>query len=100
MSKAGSKRVNLGPSAFATQVDVTVGAAAAEIAPARTDRDAIIIGNQSSTVAIRVGDANVAANRGIRVKEGATATLFTTSAVYAISEGANVTADVNETHFD
>ncbi len=74
-----------------TAADVTLGAAAATlIAAASTARREIIIHNNTGA-AIRVGDADVAAARGVEIANGAVLTLATGAAVYGFSTpGGNV----------
>jgi len=74
-----------------TAADVALGAAVATvIAAASTTRREILIHNNTGA-AIRVGDANVAAARGVQIAAGAVLTLATGAAVYGYSvAGGNV----------
>lgn len=74
------------PNTLTTTADATAGAAAAEIVAANSNRRKLILQNVSVNDA-RVGDSNVAAARGILLAAGASITLDTTAAVYAIRTG-------------
>lgn len=93
---SGAKRINLGPLRCTTYADQTVTSSAASVLALNSGRAYVIIGNQSDGVPIRVGDSNITANRGVRINPGETATLDYRGQLYAISEGADVTVDVNE----
>lgn len=97
--RGAKKRINIGPNVIVTAADATVTSSAAVVLADRPDRDAAIVQNQSDTVTIRLGDSAITASRGIRLGPGETATLYTTAAVYGISEGANVTVARAETRF-
>lgn len=75
--------------------DVTVSNVAIQLLPADPNRRAAYITNSSAN-AMRVGaQATVATNRGVRVAGGASLTVTTTAAVYAIREGAaDATANI------
>jgi hypothetical protein len=85
----------------ATQVitfaDVTVTGSATLVRAANANRTALACTNTSATVNIRIGDSNITSSRGMQVRAGDSVAVETTAAVYAISEGANVTLSCTET---
>ena len=93
------KRINIGPDQIVTVADATVTSSAAIVIAERPDRDSAIVTNTDASVAIRVGDSAITSSRGIKVGAGESATLYTTAAIYAISEGADVTVALAETRF-
>ncbi len=97
--RGAKKRINIGPNVIVSAADATVSNSAAVVIAERPDRDAAIVQNQSDTVTIRLGDSAITTSRGIRLAPGETATLYTTAAIYAISEGADVTVALAETRF-
>lgn len=76
--------------------DVTVTNAATLLRAASESRIALVLTNNDAAVNIRVGDSTVTNARGVRLPAGASMTFTATSAIYAISEGANVTVSLSE----
>jgi len=79
-----------------TQADVSVGtSSSAQILAANAARREAIIKNLSTNAAaIRVGDSNVAATRGVPLQPGESATLQVTTAIHAYNTSGSSAADV------
>lgn len=77
-------------------VVVTNAAGGTLIRAASESRIALILTNNDAAVNIRVGDSTVTATRGVRLPAGSSMTFTATSAIYGISEGANVTISLSE----
>lgn len=81
---------------FTNLADVTVTGSATLLRAASTTRVALSGTNGHGSVAIRVGGSTVSATSGQRVAAGAAFENRTQAAVYAISEGADVTVSLCE----
>ncbi len=77
------------PTGISTIADVALNAGAAtQVLPADGTRQQALITNLAGNAnAIRVGDSNVAAARGVQVAAGQTITLAGTQAIFAFSAG-------------
>lgn len=90
-----STDVEIAPSsALASAADVTVTTAATAILASNAARIRALISNNDAAIAMRVGDSNVSASRGVRVPPGGAIVLETTAAVYAAAESSSLTAGV------
>jgi hypothetical protein len=76
--------------------DVTVTNVATLLRAAHSSRLALSGTNNDGAVNIRFGDSTTTATKGQRVAFGATFKTTVTAAVFAISEGANVTVSLTE----
>lgn len=81
---------------FRPFVDTTVTNAATLIQTADGARVTIVCTNNDAGVNVRVGDSAVTATKGVRLAAGASISIGATSAIYMISEGANVTVSCAE----
>lgn len=84
------------PSQVTTRADVTITGTPTQLCPINGSRIDCSCTNNDAGVAFRVGDVNVAANRGQRVPPGGTFKATTTSAVFGASEGANLVASCSD----
>lgn len=83
----GELNVQQGGDTLVTAADVTlVAATATQIVAAESTRKEILIHNNTGA-AIRVGDSNVGAARGVQVATGGTIVLNTSAAISAYSAG-------------
>lgn len=76
--------------------DVVVTGSATLLRAANTNRVYLSGTNTHASVAIRIGGSTVTATRGQRIAAGAAFETTTQGAVYAISEGADVTVSLGE----
>lgn len=91
---ANNSTVLVQPNAtLSTVADVAVAAAATSILAADTTRRAAYITN-SGAFPMRVGDSNVAANRGVNVAVGASITITSTAQIFGFGVGGATTANV------
>lgn len=81
----------------AADQSISSGGSPTSIAAANTARRELIVQNLDPANAVRIGDTNITATRGIKLDAGATFVLSTTAQVYAYHEaGAAVSLSVNE----
>ena len=85
------------PTTLNTVTDVTlVHSAATQILPADSTRRSALIGNLHTNADIfRIGDSNVAADRGIQLSPGETIEVVTTEAIYGYNPAAALDQDVS-----
>lgn len=76
--------------------DITVTGTATLIAAQNEFRTVLNVTNNSSTVAVRWGDATVTASQGQRIAASSTVAIENQGAIYMISEGADVTVSLTE----
>lgn len=83
----GSVTVSVASGIVSTgDVGIVANAAAVTISPANASRKSALITNLLTSVGtLRVGDALIGSARGVPVEPGATATIETTSAIFAFS---------------
>lgn len=84
------------PAVITPIADVTVTNVATLLRAANSARLSLSGTNNDGGVNIRIGDATVTAARGQRIGPGASFKTTVVAAVYAISEGANVTVSLTE----
>lgn len=86
------------PSVFTTAADQSITTATAtEIIAANPDRKQAVVQNLDAGTAIRVGDSNVGATRGILVDPGGTLVLDLTAAVWVYhAKGSNLSVAAQE----
>lgn len=95
---AGSVSIDA-PAAVESLGDVVMTGAALQVAAANADRKRITLqALQANAGEIRIGDANVAANRGLQIFAGQAVTLDVTGAVYAFGPVGDSLAIVEETN--
>ena len=86
----------IGGGSFVSRADVSVAGGATVLGVANAARIALVCTNNDSLIAVRVGDANVTATRGVRLAPGGIISVSATSAISAISEGAAVAVSCSE----
>lgn len=96
MLAAGPAFAQTNGSQVLDRIDVTVTGTPTLIVAPNAFRFALSCTNLSTTDAVRWGSATVAANRGQRIRPGASVEIENRAAIYMISEGGNVAMSCTE----